>query len=198
MKKHVKCLENRDKSDPYHKTSFLRLNNGETDKTTPIFGHKMQRPAKVVEQNREKKTICIPKTMTDAPFLQHPGLTPGQKRFLYSIAEAYSKDHMRRLICQHYINVIHRCIRTDLNPRVKPRVTTIYSPELEHITESQTTKFFGTKEHEDFRLQRRPRKQPSPKSLKTNTAEEMSLNQTQILSNMRVMVRRFNCFLIFN
>lgn len=43
---------------------------------------------------------------------QHPGLTPGQKRFLYSIAEAYSKEHMRQLIRQHYMNVLHRCIRT--------------------------------------------------------------------------------------
>lgn len=45
-------------------------------------------------------------------YFQHPVLTPGQKRFLYSIAEAYSKEHMRQLICQHYMNVLHRCIRT--------------------------------------------------------------------------------------
>ncbi|KAA0719937.1 hypothetical protein E1301_Tti019900 [Triplophysa tibetana] len=90
--------------------------------------------------------------MTDAPFLQHPALTPGQKRFLYSIAEAYSKDHMRQLIWQHYMNVLHRCIRTDLNPHVKPKVTTTYRKEsvtaqAEHITLSRTLTIFGTKEH---------------------------------------------------
>uniref|UniRef100_A0A671S4U7 Uncharacterized protein n=1 Tax=Sinocyclocheilus anshuiensis TaxID=1608454 RepID=A0A671S4U7_9TELE len=75
----------------------------------------IQRPAtvQVPEQDRGMKTIHIPKTITAAPFLQHPGLTPGQKRFLYSIAEAYSKEHMRQLICQHYMNVLHRCIRTE-------------------------------------------------------------------------------------
>ncbi|XP_051960583.1 uncharacterized protein LOC127627988 [Xyrauchen texanus] len=145
MKKHVKFLENNsNKSGLYHKTSLLPLrssglNHVDGDKTNPKFGHGMQKATvKVAEQNRDMRTIQIPKTMTAAPFLQHPGLTPGQKRFLYSIAEAYSTDQMRQLICQHYMNVLHRCIRTDLKVNVKqPR--SIYAPEVEYITNPQTT-----------------------------------------------------------
>uniref|UniRef100_A0A672NBS5 Uncharacterized protein n=1 Tax=Sinocyclocheilus grahami TaxID=75366 RepID=A0A672NBS5_SINGR len=94
----------------------------------------IQRPetVQVPEQDRGIKTIHIPKTITAAPFLQHPGLTPGQKRFLYSIAEAYSKEHMRQLICQHYMNVLHRCIRTE-----------------EPKTNSQSTSTSKTKEKND-------------------------------------------------
>lgn len=41
---------------------------------------------------------------------------------------------------------------TDLNPHVKPKVATTYRTEsvtaqAEHITHSQTTTIFGTKEH---------------------------------------------------
>lgn len=41
-------------------------------KTNSVFGYKIQRPAtvQVPEQNRDIKTIHIPKTMTAAPFLQ--------------------------------------------------------------------------------------------------------------------------------
>ncbi|XP_077088941.1 protein FAM216A [Siphateles boraxobius] len=150
MKKHVKFLENNtDKSRLHHKKSFLPLrpsglNHVQTGKTNSVFGHKIQ-PAtvQVAEQNRDIKTIHIPNTMTAAPFLQHPGLTPGQKRFLYSIAEAYSKEHMRKLICQHYMNVLHRCIRTvpdahHENVNVKLQMST-YTPEVDHLANSQST-----------------------------------------------------------
>lgn len=43
---------------------------------------------------------------------QHPTLTTGQKRYLYSIANVYSTEHMRRLMKQHYLNVLHRCIKS--------------------------------------------------------------------------------------
>ncbi|KAK7131308.1 hypothetical protein R3I94_016444 [Phoxinus phoxinus] len=148
MKKHVKFRENTtDKSRLHHKKSFLPLrppglSHVQTGKTNSVFGHKIQ-PAtvQVPEQDRDIKTIHIPKTMTAAPFLQHPGLTPGQKRFLYSIAEAYSKEHMRQLICQHYMNVLHRCIRTvpDVNVNVKLQMTSTYTPEVEHMANSQST-----------------------------------------------------------
>ncbi|XP_059382142.1 protein FAM216A [Carassius carassius] len=156
MKKDVKFIENSDKSRMYHKKSLLPLrqsglNHVQTGKTNSVFGHKIQRPAteQVPEQDRGIKTIHIPKTITAAPFLQHPGLTPGQKRFLYSIAEAYSKDHMRQLICQHYMNVLHRCIRTvpdaNVNINVKLQVST-YTPQEEPKTNSQSASTSKTKE----------------------------------------------------
>ncbi|XP_043078115.1 uncharacterized protein LOC122326952 [Puntigrus tetrazona] len=120
-------------------------------KTNSVFGHKTQRPAtvQVSEQDQGIKTIHIPKTITAAPFLQHPSLTPGQKRFLYSIAEAYSKEHMRQLICQHYMNVLHRCIRTvpdaSVNLNVKVQMST-YTPQEEHTTNSQSAPKSKTKE----------------------------------------------------
>uniref|UniRef100_A0A672SVV4 Uncharacterized protein n=1 Tax=Sinocyclocheilus grahami TaxID=75366 RepID=A0A672SVV4_SINGR len=120
-------------------------------KTNSVFGHKIQRHAtiQVPEQDRGTKTIHIPKTMAAAPFLQNPGLTPGQKRFLYNIAEAYSKEHMGQLICQHYMNVLHRCIRTvpdaNVNLNVKLQMST-YTPQVEHISNSQSTSTSKTKE----------------------------------------------------
>ncbi|XP_039543948.1 protein FAM216A [Pimephales promelas] len=147
MKKHVKFLENNtDKSRLHHKKSFLPLrpsglNHVQTGKTNSVFGHKIQpAPLQVPEQDRDITTIHIPKTMTAAPFLQHPGLTPGQKRFLFSIAEAYSKEHMRQLIRQHYMNVLHRCIRTvpDVHHvNVKLQMST-YTPDVEHMAISQS------------------------------------------------------------
>lgn len=152
MKKHVKFLENNtDKSRLHHKKSFLPLRPSGPNhvQTESVFGHKTQRSATAPEQDRDIKTIHIPKTMTAAPFLQHPGLTPGQKRFLYSIAEAYSKEHMRQLICQHYMNVLHRCIRTvpdahHVNVNVKLQMST-YTPEVEHMANSQSTSTSKTK-----------------------------------------------------
>uniref|UniRef100_A0A8C2A4C9 Protein FAM216A n=1 Tax=Cyprinus carpio TaxID=7962 RepID=A0A8C2A4C9_CYPCA len=155
MKKHVKFLEINDKSRLYHKKSFLPLrpsglSHVQAGRTNSVFGHKIQRPAtvQVPEQDRGTKTIHIPKTMAAAPFLQHPGLTPGQKRFLYNIAEAYSKEHMRQLISQHYMNVLHRCIRTvpdaNVNLNVKLQMST-YTPQVEHTTNSQSTSTSKTK-----------------------------------------------------
>ncbi|CAB1321790.1 unnamed protein product [Coregonus sp. 'balchen'] len=65
-----------------------------------------------VPDHQQVKTIHVPKSMMTAPFLQHPTLTTGQKRYLYSIANVYSTEHMRRLMKQHYLNVLHRCIKS--------------------------------------------------------------------------------------
>lgn len=43
---------------------------------------------------------------------QYSVLTPGQKRYLCSMCEAYSEAYMRKLMQQHYLNVLHRSIRT--------------------------------------------------------------------------------------
>nr|XP_046206389.1 protein FAM216A isoform X2 [Oncorhynchus gorbuscha] len=65
-----------------------------------------------VPDHQQVKTIHVPKSMMTAPFLQHPTLTTGQKRYLYSIANVYSTEHMRRLMKQRYLNVLHRCIKS--------------------------------------------------------------------------------------
>ncbi|XP_073338819.1 protein FAM216A [Pagrus major] len=67
-------------------------------------------------QLQHMTTIKIPKTMTAAPFLKHSALTPAQKEYLYTIAASSSATHVRNLITQHYMNVLHRCIRTGCNP----------------------------------------------------------------------------------
>ncbi|XP_051533611.1 protein FAM216A [Myxocyprinus asiaticus] len=198
MKKHVKFLENNsDKSGLYHKTSFLPsrssgLNHVDGDKTNPKFGHGMQRavPVKVAEQNRDMKTIQIPKTMTAAPFLQHPGLTPGQKRFLYSIAEAYSTDQMRQLICQHYMNVLHRCIRTDLKVNVKQQKS-IYTPEVEYITNPQTTTSKTKESGKRYLTAEKVKKTTFPKIIDHQRWENE--HRVKILYNMRVIVKIMNC-----
>uniref|UniRef100_A0A8C2Z441 Uncharacterized protein n=1 Tax=Cyclopterus lumpus TaxID=8103 RepID=A0A8C2Z441_CYCLU len=57
------------------------------------------------------KTILIPKSMTSAPFLQHPALTAGQRRYLCSIANVYSTAHMRQQMKQRYLNALHTCVQ---------------------------------------------------------------------------------------
>uniref|UniRef100_A0A671WGC3 Protein FAM216A n=1 Tax=Sparus aurata TaxID=8175 RepID=A0A671WGC3_SPAAU len=64
-------------------------------------------------------TITIPKTMTGAPFLRHSALTPAQKEYLYTIAASSSTTHVRNLITQHYMNVLHRCVCTGDEKRPK-------------------------------------------------------------------------------
>uniref|UniRef100_A0A3B3RY96 Uncharacterized protein n=1 Tax=Paramormyrops kingsleyae TaxID=1676925 RepID=A0A3B3RY96_9TELE len=70
---------------------------------------------KPTSEIQQLTAIHIPKSMMAAPFLQHPSLTPGQKQYLYSIANVYSTVHMRTLMKQHYLNVLHRCISKGLS-----------------------------------------------------------------------------------
>ncbi|XP_060699967.1 protein FAM216A [Hemiscyllium ocellatum] len=64
------------------------------------------------------KTIHIPKSVENAPFLQHPGLKTGQKRYLYSIANIYSTDHMHRLLQKQYLSMLqHRTQLGYITPR---------------------------------------------------------------------------------
>ncbi|XP_034530225.1 uncharacterized protein LOC117805780 isoform X2 [Notolabrus celidotus] len=76
----------------------------------------IQRSFGMSEPKTDVTSIHIPKTMTSAPFLKHSALTPAQKEYLYSIAASYSAAHVRNLINQHYMNVLHRCIRAGNNP----------------------------------------------------------------------------------
>ncbi|XP_031705607.1 protein FAM216A-like isoform X2 [Anarrhichthys ocellatus] len=67
------------------------------------------------------KTILIPKSMMSAPFLQHPALTTGQRRYLCSIANVYSTAHMRQQMKQRYLNVLHTCVQPGQNPSCRRR-----------------------------------------------------------------------------
>ncbi|XP_058850667.1 uncharacterized protein LOC117973392 [Acipenser ruthenus] len=58
------------------------------------------------------KTVHIPKSMRAAPFLQHPDLTTGQKRYLCSIANVYSTEHLRTQIRRQYLNMLQPCMQT--------------------------------------------------------------------------------------
>ncbi|XP_022608620.1 protein FAM216A [Seriola dumerili] len=71
--------------------------------------------------SQHMKTIHIPKSMMSAPFLQHPALTAGQRRYLCSIANVYSTEHMRRQMKQHYLNVLHTCVQSGQNPACRRR-----------------------------------------------------------------------------
>ncbi|XP_053329018.1 protein FAM216A [Spea bombifrons] len=52
-------------------------------------------------ETSQVNTVHIPSSMRNKTFLQHPGLTIGQKRYLCSIAKVYSTSHMNTLIHQY-------------------------------------------------------------------------------------------------
>ncbi|XP_072221555.1 protein FAM216A [Leuresthes tenuis] len=77
-------------------------------------------------------SIQIQKSMTAAPFLKHAALTPAQREYLYTIAASYSTAHVRSLISQHYMNVLHRSIQAGYNTdRGNPLMTSVTSAENE-------------------------------------------------------------------
>lgn len=105
----------------------------------PNSGSRISRPppATCEPQLQPETTTQIPKSMSAAPFLkvgltlwsagvqaewrsetwplstsQHSALTPAQKDYLYSLTASYSSAHVRNLITQHYLNVLHRRVRT--------------------------------------------------------------------------------------
>ncbi|XP_007489913.1 protein FAM216A isoform X1 [Monodelphis domestica] len=71
------------------------------------------------------QTVHIPKSM-NSPFLKHPELTTGQKRYLCSIAKIYSADSLKTLMKRQYMHVIQHDTqkpgisthhRSQINPR---------------------------------------------------------------------------------
>ncbi|KAM8736934.1 protein FAM216A isoform 1-T2 [Acanthopagrus schlegelii] len=119
MKKQVKFAESQTIHRLHQDEALPRRNKKSKDALNDAnmnsnSGLKTSRPAAVRSEPelQHVTTITIPKTMTGAPFLKHSALTPAQKEFLYSIAASSSTTHVRNLITQHYMNVLHRCIRT--------------------------------------------------------------------------------------
>ncbi|XP_041084656.1 protein FAM216A-like [Polyodon spathula] len=87
--------------------------NRYTDHTTIIKSQEtLHSKAMQLSGTPQLKTIHIPKSMKTAPFLQHPDLTTGQKRYLCSIANVYSTEHMRTQIRRQYLNMLQHCMQT--------------------------------------------------------------------------------------
>nr|XP_033813168.1 protein FAM216A [Geotrypetes seraphini] len=99
-----------------------------TGKTDKFEGKKES--GTILSHAAQVKTIHIPKPMMTAPFLKHPDLTTGQKRYLWSIARIYSTSFMRAFIKKQYMNLSHhqkqlgalRCngLKTSEKNQVKP------------------------------------------------------------------------------
>ncbi|XP_048411669.1 protein FAM216A isoform X2 [Stegostoma tigrinum] len=83
------------------------------------------------------KTVHIPKSVENAPFLQHPGLKTGQKRYLYSIANIYSTDHMHRLMQKQYLSMLQH--RTQLG-YITPHECQKYTDYLTKQSHKETRK----------------------------------------------------------
>ncbi|KAL3049480.1 hypothetical protein OYC64_008852 [Pagothenia borchgrevinki] len=81
-------------------------------------GLKINRPAiaRCDSQHQHVTTIKIPKSLTAGPHLKHAALSPAQRKYLCSVAASHSAAHVRQLITQHYMNVLHRCIPADGSP----------------------------------------------------------------------------------
>ncbi|XP_040916029.1 uncharacterized protein LOC121196898 [Toxotes jaculatrix] len=95
---------------------------------------KINRPsaARTEPELQHVTVIQIPKSMAAAPFLKHAALTPAQREYLYTIASSYSTAHVRNIITQHYMNVLHRCVRAGYSrDRDDLSVTSVTSPENE-------------------------------------------------------------------
>ncbi|XP_069577519.1 protein FAM216A [Brachyistius frenatus] len=149
MKKQVKFAENWKVDRLLHDEAFPRIIGMNQSKMALKdvavnfdTSLKIKRPpaARKEPQLQQLATIQIPKTMTTAPFLKHAALTPAQKEYLYTISASHSPAHVRGLITQHYMNVLHRCIRAGHSPdRYDLVVTSVSSPEHEREKHQSTT-----------------------------------------------------------
>ncbi|XP_078410786.1 protein FAM216A [Cetorhinus maximus] len=88
------------------------------------------------------KTIHIPRSVENASFLQHPGLKIGQKRYLYSIANIYSTDHMHKMMQRQYLSMLQH--RTQLG-YISPRECQKYTDYLTKRSQKETWKQSSSK-----------------------------------------------------
>ncbi|KAG5281434.1 hypothetical protein AALO_G00072150 [Alosa alosa] len=105
-------MPTRSAGSPHASTIHLNVDesNNQNNRTRKTLPYKPL-PQQTAEIQR-MKTIHIPKSMMMAPFLQHPSLSTGQKRYLCSIASVYSTEHLRRQMRQHYISILRSCAAT--------------------------------------------------------------------------------------
>ncbi|TMS21770.1 Protein FAM216A [Larimichthys crocea] len=121
MKKQVTFAESRMirrlyQDDTLPRTAETNETKGALKDTCMNFNSSVKANRQPAVRCEHEATIQIPQTMTAAPFLKHAALTPAQKEYLYTIAASYSTAHVRNLITQHYMNVLHRCIPTGSKP----------------------------------------------------------------------------------
>ncbi|XP_046870920.1 protein FAM216A [Hypomesus transpacificus] len=98
--------------------------------------------------SRHMKTIHIPKTMAKAPYLANSYLTPGQRRYLHTIADTCSMEHVHKLIQQHYMNVLHRCIQAGQHLVKDDIMENLEVESLPYEHESEIQKHSGPKNRE--------------------------------------------------
>lgn len=146
MKKQVKFAEKQTTHRLHHQNAASRnlgVNPFETALKDVNFNRslKINKPPAVKSEPQllHLTTVQIPKAMTAAPFLKHTALTPAQKEFLYTMAASYSVEHVRSLITQHYMNVLHRCIRTGSSPDICGSVVTSHENKEPHQSEVPST-----------------------------------------------------------
>ncbi|KAJ8384925.1 hypothetical protein AAFF_G00197330 [Aldrovandia affinis] len=103
-------------------------------------------------QTQRMETIHIPMALAAGPFLQHTRLTPGQKRYLCSIANT---EHVRRVMQQHYLNVLHRCTKADHCPfkesiREELNMSQRASCKMDSDRTTNSTNLSGRTSHSDL------------------------------------------------
>ncbi|XP_067911667.1 protein FAM216A [Heterodontus francisci] len=70
----------------------------------------------------------------------HPGLNIGQKRYLYSIANIYSTDHMHRLMQRQHLNMLlHRTQLGYISPRECQKYTDYLTKQSQKETWKQSS-----------------------------------------------------------
>ncbi|XP_047466589.1 protein FAM216A [Mugil cephalus] len=111
MKKQVTFAENL-RLHRLHDEALPRMNRFKTAALKDV-GVNINRPTAA---RRQPQLMQIPKTLTTGPFLKHTALTPAQKEFLYSVAASSSPAHVRDLITQHYMSILHRRTRAGYSP----------------------------------------------------------------------------------
>ncbi|XP_027709263.1 protein FAM216A [Vombatus ursinus] len=73
------------------------------------------------------QTVHIPKS-TNAPFLKHPDLTTGQKRYLCSIAKIYSTDSLKTLMKRQYMHMVqHDTQKPGISTHHRSQISPRYS-----------------------------------------------------------------------
>ncbi|XP_042356118.1 protein FAM216A-like [Plectropomus leopardus] len=142
-------------------------------------------------QLQHEATIQIPKTMTAAPFLKHAALTPAQREYLYTIAASYSAAHVRDLITQHYMNVLHRCIQAGGNPERGDLVASSVTSPRSDVSDKRRSEVYSRVKHKERKdtSEKNPGKSSLPKisnrqaSLSNTSASKQRKMKNQIITS---------------
>ncbi|CAL8287960.1 unnamed protein product [Gadus morhua 'NCC'] len=99
----------------HHQTSFTDPGRGPEARTVPGPAERNTDHHAVAAFQREGPVegtvVRIHTTLSPAPFLKHPELTPAQRRYLAAAAGPRSAERVYGLVNRHYLNVLRRSIR---------------------------------------------------------------------------------------